>query len=542
MYGASVTRCIVVLAFWLTPFAASAVVQPEFDAYRLYNQPGGSSRAFGVAAGDTGVIVVGGDASEDSVMSAAFWSVELEGSIFTFIDMEFVGVPDPSRASAALAVESAPKTISGECGRETAYLLGYWNGGSGGGSLPIAWHDTTANDTADFYYELLPTLGGTGTGQVIRANGIIDMPIAHWTLASGWSAPPEGTAHAVAWIAESILDPCACEIMGGYGAGLPSRANDITAREDSTMLAVGWAMTPGGMRIPQRWWRSQQGVWTRAAMPMPQGAVQGSVSSLVDFGRFAIAPRAVACGATEDTSGTKHATYWSRADDMSPWIPEDLGVLDGYDESAAIAIARHPDLPEDVYVVGKSYSGETSVATLWVVGEFDRGIYNLNHIITNDDSLEVVLGVATDVCWIPGDPDVHYGISSWGYEAGGAKASSSKSGGPHGYLLTGGPMATSSRLVQPAHVAFDFSASPNPFSDGMHASFALGEMMAVELVVFDLQGRLVARLKDGVLAAGEYTASWDGKDVRGRRLASGIYFLRLEADNQVLTRKVVLLR
>lgn len=62
------------------------------------------------------------------------------------------------------------------------------------------------------------------------------------------------------------------------------------------------------------------------------------------------------------------------------------------------------------------------------------------------------------------------------------------------------------------------------------------------LDVFDLQGRRVLRLLDGPLAPGERSVVWNGRDGAGRRLASGLYFARLEADGRSATARLLLLR
>ena len=42
--------------------------------------------------------------------------------------------------------------------------------------------------------------------------------------------------------------------------------------------------------------------------------------------------------------------------------------------------------------------------------------------------------------------------------------------------------------------------------------------------------------------AGEYTVRWDGRDDRGRKLATGVYLYRLRAEKYVETQKLLLLR
>jgi len=61
----------------------------------------------------------------------------------------------------------------------------------------------------------------------------------------------------------------------------------------------------------------------------------------------------------------------------------------------------------------------------------------------------------------------------------------------------------------------------------------------VKLEVYNLQGQLVARLVDHDMAAGRHEVQWDGRDDAGTRVASGIYYLRLESGQLRATRKVV---
>jgi TctA family transporter len=62
-------------------------------------------------------------------------------------------------------------------------------------------------------------------------------------------------------------------------------------------------------------------------------------------------------------------------------------------------------------------------------------------------------------------------------------------------------------------------------------------MDRVRLAVYDLLGREVALLVDGFQVPGEHRVTFDA-----RRLASGIYFYRLIAGGQALSRKLVLLK
>ena len=54
--------------------------------------------------------------------------------------------------------------------------------------------------------------------------------------------------------------------------------------------------------------------------------------------------------------------------------------------------------------------------------------------------------------------------------------------------------------------------APNPFNPQTTIAFDLARAQSVRLEVFDLRGRLVRRLQDGVLAAGRHEVRWDGRD------------------------------
>ena len=83
---------------------------------------------------------------------------------------------------------------------------------------------------------------------------------------------------------------------------------------------------------------------------------------------------------------------------------------------------------------------------------------------------------------------------------------------------------------------------PNPFNPVTTISFTLPSAARVTLAVFDAEGRLVRSLVDDTLEGGIKQIEWDGRDDAGRPASSGVYFYRLEAGKQSLTRKMVLLK
>ncbi|MGQ0722114.1 MAG: FlgD immunoglobulin-like domain containing protein [Candidatus Eiseniibacteriota bacterium] len=85
-------------------------------------------------------------------------------------------------------------------------------------------------------------------------------------------------------------------------------------------------------------------------------------------------------------------------------------------------------------------------------------------------------------------------------------------------------------------------AAPNPFAGSTEIALARAEAGEARVVVHDVAGRVVRRLHDGVLSAGEHRLTWTGTDDAGAPLPSGVYFVRLEAGGRCEHKDIVLLR
>ena len=83
---------------------------------------------------------------------------------------------------------------------------------------------------------------------------------------------------------------------------------------------------------------------------------------------------------------------------------------------------------------------------------------------------------------------------------------------------------------------------PNPFTSSTVIRYSCSCLSRVSLKIYDITGRLVRTLVDGKQRAGRYTVRWDGKDNKGRNVASGVYFVRLTAGEDTASRKLVILR
>ncbi len=83
---------------------------------------------------------------------------------------------------------------------------------------------------------------------------------------------------------------------------------------------------------------------------------------------------------------------------------------------------------------------------------------------------------------------------------------------------------------------------PNPFNQSTTIHFDLPEPAEVRVFIYNVRGQRVRTLLRGRRWAGVHRLLWDGHDDVGRALASGTYFLRLEAGDLGATRKLALLR
>lgn len=114
--------------------------------------------------------------------------------------------------------------------------------------------------------------------------------------------------------------------------------------------------------------------------------------------------------------------------------------------------------------------------------------------------------------------------------------------------LTGGPAAPIRRSFTPAPVgvtllrtspeSFDLEQNyPNPFNPTTTIRFSIPQSGNVTLHIYNVIGQKVTTLVDGQLKAGKYEVSFDGT-----KIASGVYFYRISFQNNMVTRKMMLVK
>ena len=83
---------------------------------------------------------------------------------------------------------------------------------------------------------------------------------------------------------------------------------------------------------------------------------------------------------------------------------------------------------------------------------------------------------------------------------------------------------------------------PNPFNPTTTIKFGLRAKGHVSIKIYDVAGRLVRTLVNDVREAGHYNVTWNGENNHGNKVASGVYFFKMNTADYEKTNKMVLMR
>ena len=83
---------------------------------------------------------------------------------------------------------------------------------------------------------------------------------------------------------------------------------------------------------------------------------------------------------------------------------------------------------------------------------------------------------------------------------------------------------------------------PNPFNPVTNIGFSIVEPGNISLKVYDISGREVSELINGFYTPGNYNVTWNAMDSYGSQLSSGIYIYKLNTENGILSKRMVLMR
>jgi len=107
-------------------------------------------------------------------------------------------------------------------------------------------------------------------------------------------------------------------------------------------------------------------------------------------------------------------------------------------------------------------------------------------------------------------------------------------------VVLGTPVAVEQGVMARERVTFH-PPRPNPSTGKVKLGFLLPRPSSTRLTAVDVLGRVVKEWRWSVLGAGSHTMEWDGRDSRGSRVRSGMYFFRLEVGREQVVRRLVFL-
>jgi hypothetical protein len=229
-------------------------------------------------------------------------------------------------------------------------------------------------------------------------------------------------------------------------------------------------------------------------------------------------------------------------------------------DSVATAIYAIKDNGNDTYDVG--------LAVLRTFGPLQPGAYPINVqtgaalFIFIDDAASVALpdtlDAATIIQWFQDLPAAHKFVSLTGSISVSTVSADTLAGTFTGsaadidnvllivnvtaghFALRGlDPMLATPDLPPAAPAAL--SVAPNPFNPRTSLAFTLPRAQHLEAAVYDVTGRRVRVLHDGVVGAGPQRLEWDGGNDDGVRMGAGVYLARIRGDGWQRSAKLTLL-
>ena len=83
---------------------------------------------------------------------------------------------------------------------------------------------------------------------------------------------------------------------------------------------------------------------------------------------------------------------------------------------------------------------------------------------------------------------------------------------------------------------------PNPFNPSTTISYSLAERSNVAITIFDLSGRIINTLVDGMMEAGTHNVTWHAVNSFGESLPSGVYFYSMKTEGFTSTKSMTIMK
>lgn len=222
-------------------------------------------------------------------------------------------------------------------------------------------------------------------------------------------------------------------------------------------------------------------------------------------------------------------------------------VIYCYDSSPTITnCILWNDSPEEIYV----FSGDPVVTYSDIQGGWSgMGNIDANPLFRNSENGDYRLqsvacgGPEDSPCIDTGDPSISDFILDCEHGLGNDRSDMGAYGGNDEGPPVGVDKPNDSETLPSSNRICSLAQNfPNPFNPMTTISYTLAEENHVSLKVFNMSGRLVATLVNGVQGLGLHSVVWYGTSNKGQPVSSGIYIYRLTAGETKESNKMLLLK
>lgn len=84
------------------------------------------------------------------------------------------------------------------------------------------------------------------------------------------------------------------------------------------------------------------------------------------------------------------------------------------------------------------------------------------------------------------------------------------------------------------------NAYPNPFNPSATLQYTVKDAAEVKIQVYNTRGQLIRQFESSHSLPGCYSIVWDGKDIQGNNVCSGVYLYRMTSGTYSATKKMLL--
>lgn len=490
-------------------FEFEGVSPPVVTHRTLPELTGGSSFVLAAVQDEDIIFATGWSESADNTRVPVLWNEEPGGMNLTILSTPGLGGVGNGLAASPPGM---PPTVLG-----ISHALQ-------GRTHPMAW----IHNGVDFVPESLPENGGVSgdaKSGLYQTDG--DLVVAGSVLNA------QGISNAIVWVRDPLGDWSSTQLPGA-GPSLGTYATCIAQSPTDDRLAIAGAFeNEVKLRFPAVWimMPDEEPPFGELECQIPSGYVQGLANGIIwDPGYDLI----WIFGQCFDDMGQGLGSAWWE-DPGNGMVPIILPAMPGFQESEAVTGHVNPD--GTVSCLGRSYnSPDDSEATLWSIDSQGQVIGELLNQLATDFPLDG--HVAVDL--VPNFNGDIYTIVANGVYQGVCKSAIE----PHAYMFRylGITSEVEPSEDLPGPRTTGVQASPNPFNPTTTISYELRAPGRVRIEVYDLLGRRIATLMDGMAASCQGIVVWHGRDDTGRAVSSGAYFVRIASHGEAAVEKVMLVR